>query len=66
MPETTTIQLSMKVRALLDNIKKETGAKSYAAAIIWLANKAKVLEVSELGTLPKLKSFKREKHDRFD
>jgi hypothetical protein len=66
MEETTTIQLSRKVRALLDNVKKEIGAKSYAATIMWIAKKAKVLEVSEAGSLPKLRTFKREKHDRFD
>lgn len=64
--ETTTIQLHVKSRALLDNIKKETGAKSYEAVIVWLVKKAKVLEKSELGAFPKLKSFKRDKHDRFD
>lgn len=66
MPDTTTIQLSVKVRTLLDNVKKEIGAKSYAAAILWMAKKAKVLEASEMGSLPRLSSFKREKHDRFD
>ncbi len=66
MPETTTIQLDGETKTLLDNIKKESGAKSYAAAIAWLAKHAKVIENSEMGTLPKLKSFKREKHDRFD
>jgi len=66
MADYTTIQLSTKVRTLLDNIKKEIGAKSYAAAILWMAKKAKVLETSEMGSLPQLRSFKREKHDRFD
>jgi len=66
MADTTTIQLSVKVRDLLDNVKKEIGAKSYAAAILWMVKKAKVLETSEAGMFPKLRSFKREKHDRFD
>lgn len=66
MSETTTIQLSLEVRAILDRIKKESGAKSYAAAIMWLAKKAKVVEHSQLGSLPKLKTFERDKHDRFD
>ncbi len=66
MPEITTIQLDEKTKFLLDIIKKESGVKSYAAAIAWLAKHAKVLDHSELGTLPRLKSFKREKHDRFD
>ena len=50
MAETTTIQLSLEVRAILDRIKKESGAKSYAAAIMWLAKKAKIMEHSQLGT----------------
>ncbi len=66
MPQTTTIQLDEETKSLLDSIKKESGARSYAAAINWLAKHAKVLEKGELGTLPKLRSFKREEHDRFD
>ena len=66
MAETTSIQLDRETKALLDNIKRESGAKSYAAAIAWLAKHAKVLEKSEIGMFPKLKSFKREKNDRLD
>lgn len=66
MTETTTIQLDEGTKSLLDNIKKESGAKSYAAAIAWLARHAKILEKSEMGLFPKLRSFKREKNDRFD
>ncbi len=66
MSETTSIQLDEGTKALLDNIKKESGSKSYAAAIAWLAKHAKVLEKSEMGLFPKLRSFKREKNDRFD
>ena len=66
MTETTSIQLSPEVRVVLDRIKKESRSKSYAATIMWLAKKAKVIEHSELGTLPKLKAFERDKHDRFD
>ncbi|MDE1810514.1 MAG: hypothetical protein KGH66_00515 [Candidatus Micrarchaeota archaeon] len=66
MTGTTTIQLSLKVRSLLDNVKREIGARSYADAIVWLAKRAKVMEKSELGLLPKLHTFRREKHDRFD
>jgi hypothetical protein len=66
MSEITTIQIHMRVRVLLDGIKKETGAKSYEAVIMWLAKKAKVLKNSELGAFPELQSFKRQKHDRFD
>jgi len=35
-------------------------------AKLWMAKKAKVLETSEMGSLPQLRPFKREKHDRFD
>ena len=66
MTQTTTIQLSIKEKAILDAVKKEIGVKSYSAVIAWLAKRAKTIETSELGAFPKLKSFKREKHDRFD
>ena len=66
MVETTTIQLDEDTKAMLDIIKRESGAKSYAAAIAWLAKHAKILEKGEMGTLPKLRNFKREKNDRFD
>ncbi len=65
MTETTTIQLDRDTKTMLDNIKKESGARSYAAAIAWLAKHAKILEKGEMGTLPKLRPFKREKNDRF-
>ena len=66
MAETTSIQLDGDTKLLLDNVKKEMGVKSYAAAIAWLAEHAKVLEKGEMGSLPKLRSFKRERNDRFD
>ena len=66
MSDTTTIQLSLEVRAILDRIKKESGARSYAAAILWLAKKAKAIDHSQMGAFPKLKTFERDKHDRFD
>lgn len=66
MTDTTTIQLDKETKALLDNVKKESGSKSYAAAIAWLAKHAKILEKSEIGLFPKLKPFNREKNDRFD
>ena len=66
MPQITTIQLDEDTKALLDNIKKESGSRSYAAAIAWLAKHAKVLEKSEMGSLPKLRPFKRDKNERFD
>lgn len=66
MAETTTIQLDEGTKALLDNIKRESRSKSYAAAIAWLAKHAKILEKGEMGKFPRLKPFKREKNDRFD
>ena len=58
--------MDRKTKTLLDRIKKETGAKSYAEAIRFLVKSAKKLEGSEIGSLPKLGTFRRDKHDRFD
>ncbi len=65
MSSRTSIQLDDETKTLLDRIKKEKGAASYAEAIRLLVKDAKRLDHSELGSLPKLKAFKREKHDRF-
>lgn len=62
----TSIQLDKDTKQLLDRVKRERNAKTYAEAIRLLAKEAMRLESSEIGTLPKLKSFRREKHDRFD
>lgn len=64
MASRTSIQLDDETKRLLDRIKKEKGASSYAEAIRLLVKEAKRLESSELGSLPRLKEFKREKHDR--
>jgi len=66
MSSRTSIQLDRNTKTILDRIKRETGARSYAEAIRCLAMSAKKLERSEIGSLPKLKSFRRDKHDRFD
>ncbi|MDV3293221.1 MAG: ribbon-helix-helix protein, CopG family [Nitrososphaerales archaeon] len=66
MSSRTSIQLDDKTKTLLDRIKKEKGASSYAEAIRLLVRDAKRLEGSELGSLPKLKEFHRDKHDRLD
>jgi len=66
MSSRTSVQLDKETKMLLDRIKQETGAKSYAEAIRLLAKSAKKLEKSEMGSLPKLETFQRDKHDRFD
>jgi len=47
-------------------VKKDQGAKSYSEAIRALLRRAKRPTKSEMGSLPKLKEFKRERSDRFD
>jgi hypothetical protein len=64
MASRTSIQLDDDTKTLLDRVKKEKGAASYAEAIRLLVKDAKRLERSELGSLPKLKEFRRDKHDR--
>ncbi len=66
MSSRTSIQLDRETKTILDRIKRETGAKTYAEAIRSLAKSAKKLERSEIGSLPKLESFIRDEHDRFD
>jgi Ribbon-helix-helix protein, copG family len=64
MASRTSIQLDDETKTLLDRIKEEKGASSYAEAIRLLVKDAKRLERSELGSLPRLKEFQRDKHDR--
>jgi len=66
MSSRTSIQLDRDTKKLLDRVKREKKAKTYSEAIRLLAKEAMRLEASELGTLPKLRSFRRDKHDRFD
>jgi hypothetical protein len=66
MSSRTSIQLDRETKELLDRVKHEKKTKTYSEAIRLLAKEAMKLETSELGTLPKLKSFRRDKHDRFD
>ncbi len=66
MSERTSIQIDKATKEMLDKVKKEKGAKTYSDAIRMLAKEAMKLERSELGSLPKLRSFQRDKHDRFD
>lgn len=66
MSSRTSIQLDRQTKTILERIKRETGAKSYAEAIRSLVKSAKKLDKSEMGSLPKLETFRRDKHDRFD
>jgi len=60
----TSIQLDRVTKEILDRVKREKKAKTYSEAIRLLAKEAMRLETSELGALPKLVSFRRDKHDR--
>jgi hypothetical protein len=66
MSSRTSIQLDRDTKELLDRVKRDSKAKTYSEAIRILAKEAMRLETSELGSLPKLKPFRREKHDRLD
>jgi hypothetical protein len=60
------VQLDRDTKDLLDRVKREKKAKSYAEAIRILAKEAMRLRSTEVGTLPKLRPFRREQLDRFD
>jgi|APCry1669189204_1035204.scaffolds.fasta_scaffold84338_2 predicted CopG family antitoxin len=62
----TTIQVKDDVQQMLDRLKKEIDAKSYDEVIRYLFKKAKRMDRSHFGSLPKLESFQREEIDRFD
>ena len=66
MSSRTTIQLDREAKLLLERLKDEMGAKNYSEVVKRLGAEVKTLKESELGSLPKLKSFEREKHDRVD
>jgi predicted CopG family antitoxin len=63
---TTTIQVKDDVQQMLDRLKKEIDAKSYDEVIRYLFKKAKRMDRSHFGSLPKLESFQREEIDRLD
>jgi len=65
MTAQTTIQVDRETVAMLEKLKRERGAHSYAEVVKQLIREAKVLERSEKGSLPQLKRFQREKLDRF-
>ena len=62
----TSVQLDRDTKELLDRVKREKRAKSYAEAIRLLAREAMKLRTSEAGSLPKLKPFRRDQLDRLD
>jgi predicted CopG family antitoxin len=62
----TTIQVKDDVQQMLDRLKKEIDAKSYDEVIRYLFKKAKRMDKSHFGSLPRLESFQREEIDRFD
>ena len=62
----TTIQVKDDVQQMLDRLKKEIDAKSYDEVIRYLFKKAKRMDRSHFGSLPKLESFQREEIDRLD
>ena len=66
MSSRTSVQLDRDTKELLDRVKQEKNARSYAEAIRILAREAMRLKASEAGTLPKLKPFRRDDLDRFD
>ncbi|HWQ20498.1 MAG TPA: hypothetical protein VN455_12015, partial [Methanotrichaceae archaeon] len=60
----TTIQVKDDVLDMLTRLKGEINAKSYDEVIRYLFVKAKRMETSHFGSLPKLESFEREEIDR--
>ena len=66
MSSRTTIQLDREAKSLLERLKDEMGAKNYSEVVKRLGAEAKRLKHSELGSLPKLKSFARDKHNCLD
>jgi hypothetical protein len=60
------IQVRESVLQQLDILKKKIGVNTYDEILEILINNAKNLQKSHFGTLPKLKTFKRESLDRFD
>ncbi|NMB86288.1 MAG: hypothetical protein GYA29_08625 [Methanothrix sp.] len=63
---TTTIQVKDDVQEMLDRLKKEIDVKSYDEVIRYLFRKARRMEGTHFGSLPRLESFQREEIDRLD
>jgi hypothetical protein len=51
---------------VLEQLKRDKDLESYSDALREVLKESKTLKRSEKGSLPKLKLFVREKHDRFD
>lgn len=66
MTARTTIQVDEEALKMLERMKKERGLSSYSDLVKQLIREVKIIEKSEKGSLPSLKSFQREKIDRFD
>ena len=66
MSSRTSVQLDRDTKDILDRVKRERRARSYAEAIRMLAKEASRLGESEAGSLPKLKPFRRDQLDRID
>ena len=66
MTAKTTIQVDDDILKFLGRLKRERDLRSYSEAIREILKESKTLKKSERGSLPKLKPFVREKHDRFD
>jgi len=62
----TTIQVDEDILRILGQLKREKDLRSYSDALREVLRESKTLKKSEKGSLPKLKPFVREKHDRFD
>ncbi len=62
----TTIQVKDDVFEMLDHLKKELKVRSYDEAIRYLYRKARRMDKSHFGSLPRLETFKREEIDRLD
>lgn len=62
----TTIMVKEDVIQALKRLRKELGVESYDDVLRVIIRKFKSLDKSHFGTLPELKSFRREEIDRFD
>ena len=62
----TTIQVDEDIVKVLGELKRERSLKSYSEALREVLKEGKTLKKSERGSLPRLRPFLREKHDRFD
>ncbi|HZY95166.1 MAG TPA: hypothetical protein VFE98_09995 [Candidatus Bathyarchaeia archaeon] len=66
MASKTTVQVDEDILKLLGRVKRAKSLKSYSEALREILKESKTLRRSERGSLPRLKSFVREKNDRFD